>query len=90
MYSNVSFIVLLEGGPACGRSLTEVGMAKVMQQSPKIVGPAGGVIVSCPGRDIGTLFHFVLFEILFNNEASNLLTRYNLSWGNVAIGEFIV
>ena len=36
-------LVLLKGGPTCGRNLTEVGMAEVMQQPPKIVGPAAGL-----------------------------------------------
>ena len=36
-------LVLLKGGPTCGRSLTEVGMTEVMHQPPKIVGPAAGL-----------------------------------------------
>ena len=83
MCTDVSFIVLLEGGPACGRSLTEVGMAKVMQQPPKIVGPAGGVIVSCPGKAL--VHYFISFHMIlcclrfgFNNES---LARYaNVLW----------
>ena len=42
-------LVILEGGPTCGRNLREVGITLTVMLASQNSGPRSWVIVSCPG-----------------------------------------